>query len=281
MRQSLPGAAGPRLQIPREGLEIRGRNRGDAGGFSRVFPWHGRCTARGTIMATRPRVVIASPHPAECTLVADWLASEGFEPVRASTVETAAEEVKARAFDLLLADCAFAFEFGIHAVARAANARAPLIAVGEADAAAEAQAVARGAMYLSRPLDRAALVCSVAMAVMESRPVRRSVRKRVSRFEAVVEGARAHIIDVSNEGLRVEVPRGPRPTPPPFFNVRVPILDVTLIVRRMWSSSAPPDLARSATWYGGELSRNPARTELAWRSFVDALPGARVASQLR
>lgn len=226
------------------------------------------------VMGSRPRIVIASPHPAECAVIAEWLAAEGFEPVRMPSLERAVEELKSRAFDLLVADFAFAFRDGLQAMGavRARNPKTPVIVVGDGNPAAEAQAVGRGAMYLTRPIERASLVCTVAMAVMETRPMRRSLRKRVNRFDALVEGVPAHIIDVSNEGLRLEVPRWRKSAPPPpFFNVRVPMLGVALMVRRMWTSAA---LAPDATWYGSELSRNAARAEQAWRSFVDAIPAA-------
>jgi ActR/RegA family two-component response regulator len=227
-------------------------------------------------MGSRPRIVIASPHVPECTLIADWLASEGFEPVRVSSLERATDEIRSRAFDLLVADVTFAFRQGLPVIgaARARNPKMPIVVIGEPDAAAEAQALGRGAMYLPRPVDRASLVCTVAMAVVETRPVRRSLRKPVNRFDAVVEGVPSHIIDVSNEGLRLEIPRGRKSTPPPpFFNVRVPMIGVALMVRRMWTASAPePD--RDASWYGGELSRNPRKVEQAWLSLVDAIPGA-------
>jgi CheY-like chemotaxis protein len=227
-------------------------------------------------MSSRPRIVIASPHAAECTFIYDWLASEGFEPVRASNLARATEEIRDRPFDLLLVDVGFAFQEGVQAInlARARNAQTPIVVIGEPDPAAESQALARGAMYVARPVDRALLVCTVSMAVMESRPVRRSERKR-ARVDAVVEGVPSQIIDVSKEGLRLEIPRtrkaGP---PPPFFNVRVPLLGVALVVRRMWTCR-PPEPVRDAAWYGGELCQNSRRVELAWVSLVEALPTSR------
>lgn len=231
-------------------------------------------------MGSSPRIVIASPLVAECSAVAEWLAGEGFEPVRVSTLERTTDEIKSRPLDLLLIDFTFAFGPVPQAVGivRARNPKTPIIVLGDASPGPELHAVARGAMYLARPVDRAALLCTVAMAVMESRPVRRSLRKRVNRFDAVVDGVPSHIIDVSNEGLRLEIPRGRKAAPPPpFFNVRVPILGVTLIARRMWTSrAAAPDTA----WYGSELSRNPARVQQAWLSLVDAIPMAGTAIEI-
>jgi hypothetical protein len=234
-------------------------------------------------MGPRPRVIVSSPHAAECAVVSDWLASEGFEPVRVSNVERVAEEIRDRAFDAFVVDHGIAFKQAPQTIGsvRARNPRTPIIVIGEPDAACEAQVLTRGAMYLPRPVDRMSLVCTVSMAVMESRPERRSPRKRVNRFEAVVEGIPAHIVDVSREGLRLEVPRGRKSSPPPpIFNVTVPMLGITLSVRRMWTCSLP-DAAKNAVWYGGELANNARRIELAWLRLVDTIPSAGTALELQ
>lgn len=232
-------------------------------------------------MAARPRIIVATPHASECTFIADWLSSEGFEPVRASNVARVTDEIKDRPFDLVVLDAAFAFKPETQAVnlVRARSPHAPIVVIGEPDLAAESQALARGAMYLGRPVDRALLVCTVAMAVMESRPVRRSERKR-ARVEALVEGVPSQIIDVSKEGLRLEIPRTRKGAPPPpVFNVRVPLLGVAMMVRRMWTSRTP-EPNRDAAWYGGELAQNSRRVELAWNSLVEALPTSRAKVEL-
>jgi hypothetical protein len=234
-------------------------------------------------MASRPRVVIATPHPLECVAAADWLQSEGFEPVKATTVARASQELKERGSDLLVSDFDFAFRGGLQALSRerARTAKAPGVVIGAADAASEAFTVKRDAMYLARPVDRAALVCMAQMAVLESRPERRSVRKAVNRFDAVVGGIPSHIIDVSNEGMRLEIPRSRNAAPPPpVFTVRVGLLGVNVTVRRMWTCHRP-DRGAEAAWYGAELAANSGRIELAWRSFVDAMPNQRGAVEYR
>jgi hypothetical protein len=108
------------------------------------------------------------------------------------------------------------------------------------------------------------------MAIMESRPVRRSERKR-AHLSVVVQGVPSQIIDLSREGMRLEIPRTLKVAPPPpVFDVAVPMLGVALNVRRLWTAS-PPQSVRPATWYGGELSNNSRRVELAWFTLVDAL----------
>jgi len=234
-------------------------------------------------MASRPRIVIATPHPNECTAAADWLQAEGFEPVKATTLSRATQEIKERTFDLVLADFDFAFRGGLQALSRerVRNPKAPSVVIGPVDAAAQALAVRCDAMYLTRPVDQTALVCMVQMAVLESRPERRSVRKSVNRFDAIVGGVPSHIIDVSNEGLRLEIPRTRiAAPPPPIFAVRVPLLGVNLLVRRMWTC-ALADRGNNAAWYGGELAANSGRVELAWRTFVDAMPSSGTSLQYK
>lgn len=233
-------------------------------------------------MATRPRIIVASPHAVESNTVSDWLSSDGFDPVRLSTLERVMDEIRDRAFDALVIDRILACKPGQQTIGavRARNGRTPIVVIGDEDAAVEAQVLSRGATYLTRPIDRVSFICMVSMAVMETRPERRSLRKRVNRLDAVVEGVPSHIVDISNEGLRLEVPRLRKQTPPPpIFNVKVPLLGVVVKARRMWACSLPasPD----AVWYGAELSGNNRRVEISWRTLVDTIPSAGAALEVQ
>jgi hypothetical protein len=222
-------------------------------------------------MAQRPRIVIALADFAENGAVADWLTEEGFDCVRRATVKAAADEMQARPFDLLIADAAFVFTDGLHRLGASRNPVTPTIVVGDALVADQCEAVT-WAMYLARPIDHALLVCTVSMAVMDGRPLRRSARKAVNRYEAKVNGVPAHIIDISNEGVRLEMPRERGTLPPPYFVVRVPLIGVAVRVRRMWARPWRDGGKAEVTWCGGALAENPARAEGGWRSFVDTLP---------
>ena len=227
-------------------------------------------------MPFRPRIAIACPLTTECRVLEEWLTAEGFEPFRLSSQERVTDELRDRAFDLLVVDAGFAVP-AINAV-RARNPLVPVIVLGEPNPVAESQAMARGAVYLTRPLDRALFVCTVSMAIMESRPVRRSERKR-ARVAVVVQGVPSQIIDVSKEGIRLEIPRTAKVAPPPpVFDVAVPLLGVALNVRRLWTAAPPQG---EAIWYGGELSNNSKRVELAWLTLVDALPGSRTTLEVQ
>jgi CheY-like chemotaxis protein len=222
-------------------------------------------------MAGSLRVIIASPNGTENEQLADWLTSEGFDTVKAVTRSGALAAITARPFDLLVADAGLAFKEGLEAASRPhrRNPQTPAIVIG--DAAARAQAEVRGAMFIERPIDREAVLCSIAMASVDERPVRRSERKRVDRVEALVDGVRSHIVDVSPEGLRIEIPSDRRSAPPPYFTIRVPMIGAAVTVQRMWSVRKSP----STSMYGGALARNSAKVDLLWRKFVDAVPSGR------
>lgn len=224
-------------------------------------------------MPFRPRIAIASPFVAERTSIADWLSSEGFDPIPLGHSALVADELKRRTFELIVVDASHAVQ--VINMVRACQLQTPVVVIGAPDPVAESQAAARGATYLVRPVERALITCTIAMAIMETRPARRSERKP-ARFEVVVQGVQSRIVDVSREGMRLEIPRLRKAAPPPpMFDVALPMLGVSLNVRRLWTSS-PPECVGQTIWYGGELSNNTRRAEMAWLTLVDALPASRV-----
>jgi CheY-like chemotaxis protein len=233
------------------------------------------------VMSSRSQIVIASPHGAERETLATWLHSEGFEPVKTASAPAAIEALRARPFDLFISDYDFALMSEVYAAARgrARNPQTPIVMIGEENAAAQTRAESRGASYLVRPVDRTNLVCIVSMALADDRPVRRSIRRAV-RFEAAADGTPCHLLDVSNEGLRLELPRSRRSLLP-YFNVRVPMIGTTMIVQRVWIAAVRvAGTASDAICCGATLVNNNARIERAWRQFVDAIP-ARPSDSLR
>ncbi len=221
-------------------------------------------------MEYRPRVVVALQDPAECAAVGDWLTAKGFEPLPRSGVRAAMEEMDAHAFDLLITDAGFAVHDGLRRAERARNTRIPVILIGNAAEEPKGHAANGQAMFLTRPLDQATLMCFVLMAILDHRPERRSIRKPVSHVDAYVNGLPVRIVDVSNEGLCLVTPPDRSSLLPPSFNVRVPLVGVSVAVQRVWGRRSKP--GGSTTWYGGALTQNPPATEQGWRSFVDTIP---------
>jgi hypothetical protein len=219
-------------------------------------------------VAGRPRVIVALPDPIEGATVVEWLKGNNFEPVYRTNPASAAAEMQ-RPFELLIADATWAVGTALQSAARTRNQLVPTILIGEA-VERRATAVNGQTMYMSRPIDKPVLSCFVSMALIDDRPVRRSPRKAVQRFEALVNGLPSGIVNVSAEGLRLEVPRDRRGAAlPPYFAVRVPLVGVAVIARRKWMM---PGKNAATLWCGAALSHNRASSEERWRAFVDSVP---------
>jgi hypothetical protein len=222
-------------------------------------------------MSDRPRVIVALQDGIECAAVADWLTGEGLEPIMRPTLRTAAEEMDARAFDLLVADAQFVFRDRLCLGKRVRSTRTPIVAIGTAAEEPREDAVSALAMYVTRPLERGTFICFVSMALLEGRPARCSARKPVNHVEVFMNGLPVRLIDVSNEGLRLELPPAwTRRSLPASFAVRIPFVGVNITVQRKWSR--PAGTATSTAWCGGALSQNRSIAEQAWRSFVETVP---------
>jgi hypothetical protein len=111
----------------------------------------------------------------------------------------------------------------------------------------------------------------VTMALMESRAERRSPRRTVKPFEATVNGLQSHIIDVSREGVRLELPRDRRMLSPNFV-MKVPVIGVGVTVQRRWVRLPAPADPGGLMYCGGQLHKNTVLAEQAWLRFIDMLP---------
>jgi AmiR/NasT family two-component response regulator len=222
-------------------------------------------------MKTSPRIVITTPDLRESSNFADWMDAEGFTPIRKILPAAAASEVQSRACDLLIADITVAVRDKLFEALRTSphNRRTPIVLVGGGDEDERARADMWHAFYVERPVDGASLVCAASMAMLEGRPVRRFPRKSIDRFQAVVNDVPAYIVDVSKEGLRLEIPRDRKASPPlPHFKVRIPMVGLALTVQRVWASSRDS----GAFACGGALAQNRPKATQGWQAFVDAVP---------
>jgi hypothetical protein len=221
-------------------------------------------------MGTRPHIVVASPDRVESEILIEWLSDE-HDAFLTRLLQGAVHQMQSRQPHLVVADARFAFDDAFLSVCRGGSFATPLVVVGDPSRASEAAAQRHGAFYVTRPIDRDMLMCSVAMALADGRPLRRSPRKAVARFEAMADGVPMSLLDVSNEGMRLEMSRGRRSPLPPFFTVRVPLVGTSLVVQRVWVGAAVlPAVAH--TWFGGSLAENAARDVQKWRNFVDLVP---------
>jgi hypothetical protein len=217
----------------------------------------------------RQQVIVAVPDSNESRLLSSWLEAEGYEAVQRLTPEAASREITAQPFDLLVADCGFVLS-GVRGYGLARFRETPIIVLG--DAAGERSCAPMGTqiMFLERPVDRATFICIVTMALMDRRAARRSPRRTVKPLEALVSGVPSRILDVSKEGIRLELPRESSVMTPRFV-VRVPRIGVGVAVERVWVRMPRADERLDVMWCGGQLTQNSAMAEQSWWGLVETL----------
>jgi len=76
------------------------------------------------------------------------------------------------------------------------------------------------------------------------------------------------VLDVSYEGLRLEIPKKSADLLPSLFTVDLPAFGVSLPVKRVWKTLAPTFLAVSC---GAAVLASSPESTTAWRALVDAL----------
>src|SRR2546430_7580691 len=212
--------------------------------------------SRATV-GVRTRVAVATRSPAERAAFCEWLNSGDFEAVPVRDIGASERDIDALNFEMLVADVEL---MTVGALMRATRYRAaprPVVVIGDADPAAETDAGRRGASYLVRPIERAALLFAVTLALAEGRPMRRFPRKRVPPFPGLVDGVPSRVLDVSHEGVRIEIAARYRSSLPPRFTLRVPVFNVAIAVQRVWVSTMIG--ASSQLCCGGALTRHPQR----------------------
>jgi hypothetical protein len=225
-------------------------------------------------MSGIPRIGLACPHPGERATLLEWCTSGHLHPVPMLDAGSIVRELDGEGFEALIIDAELAVTGDTPFVLRNLDRNRPLIVIGSADAATLAEPGRADVTYLKRPLARDPFLLAIALALAEGRPARRSPRRLVARLQASVDMVPARVIDVSYEGIRLEMPERHRSTLPPFFSVKVPMFNVNVLGKRVWVNNALDGRADRAFWCGVRLERNPGRAVEAWRTLVDNAPAS-------
>lgn len=223
-------------------------------------------------MPSTPRVGVACPRTGERAAICDWLRAAGCEPVLLVDACLVTTEVTGPPLLLVVADASLLTPHFLIALRRGDPHR-PILAIGDADDPNEAMLRRKDVQFHVRPLDEQALMLAVGLAQVEGRSQRRSERRVVPRLASTVEGEGAVILDVSNEGLRLEVatPAAARRLAPQFV-VHVPVLRMAVPVQRVWVKSAPTGPTRTVQC-GASLLATDERTIVAWKRLADPAGG--------
>lgn len=220
-------------------------------------------------MSVVERIGVACPIPGERAAFLDWLSSAGYEPVPMLGLDVLARDLPTRPIEALIADVSLVPAIDLPRLIRVLGVNRPLIVVGEPADALEV--VPRDVTWIDRPVTRESFLLSVALALAEGRPARRSPRKRVPRLLAQIDGVTSKVMDVSTEGVRLEVTGATSSALPPYFTLRVASFGVATRVKRVWVATP----GQGALWCGGIIERGqPAKTEAAWSHFLETAPAA-------
>lgn len=229
-------------------------------------------------------VGLALTRADERARVTEWLVAAGHSVdslVDACRVDS---NIEGRGFGCVLAD-AEVLHGGFLAAARKQDPRLPFVAVVEPGTDLASSLSRADVGLLSRPLDGPAATLAVALAFGESRQTRKRIRRRAPRLSSRAGGAPAELLDVSLEGLRLELSSTQVARLGPYFRLQVPMVALDVVVKRVWVGRASgarvqcgailagPDEAQRLAWdriielAGSTGSIVPARTA------VDGAPG--------
>lgn len=217
-------------------------------------------------MPTSPRVGVALPRPAERAAISDWLRGGGFEPVVLVDACFVQAEVAGAPPVMVVADASLLSPQFITGVRRGDPNRS-ILAIGDADDSRSAQLARKNITFHVRPIDEHELMLAVALAQAESHRLLRRSERRSVRVPTSIEGTSAMLLDVSTEGLRLEVDVDQGAKLSPQFVLQVPVLKVAMPVQRVWvkSSGAGPRKVQC----GGSLLARDERTLRVWQRLTD------------
>src|SRR5262245_13021010 len=213
------------------------------------------------------KIGVACPNPGERAAFLEWLSNAGYDPAPMLTLESIGRELTAaQPIEALIADVSLVSKADLARLIRVLGPNRPVILVGSPEEAIED--VPRDAAWMDRPVTRDAFLLSVALGLAEGRPSRRSPRRLVPKLMSSVDGLSAKILDVSIEGVRLEVSGTSPSSLPPYFTLKVPGFGVSTKVKRVWVATP----AQGSVWCGGVIERRSDAATAVWKQFISNAP---------
>lgn len=219
------------------------------------------------------QVGVAFSQRDEREVIAGWLRTAGMDVevlVDACRVDSG---IAGRGFGCIVADGALLVS-GYLARLRQQDPRVPVVAVVD-PCDTDRPMFRRGVSVVTRPVDDQTLALSVSLAHGEGRQARRRPRTRTPRVPSRVSGVAATLIDISSDGVRLELPRASVAKLGPQFRFEVPMVALDVVLRRAWVGRATGDRVQC----GAMLVSPDASQRLAWDRLMEvsgttmSLPG--------
>jgi hypothetical protein len=222
------------------------------------------------VAANSNKIGIVCPIPGERAAFQEWLTLAGYEPVSMPSIETVSRDLATRPIEALIVDVSLVNATELPRIVRMLGPNRPLILVGNPRDAIED--VPRDATWMSRPVSRESFQLSISLALAEGRPARRSPRKLVPRLLSTIDGVPSKLVDISSEGVRLEIPGASPSTLPPYFVLKVPTFGVAAKIKRVWVATPGPN----HLWCGGIVERQADKAAATpWHAFVQSAPVAK------
>jgi hypothetical protein len=210
------------------------------------------------------------PQADERAAISEWVRAAGFEPVVLVDACFVQSEMSGQPPVMVVADAALLTPIFIAGL-RKGDPNRPIMAIGHGGTANQSHLARKNITFHERPLDEASLLLAMTLAQAEGRLARRSERKAV-RVPTTIEGTAAMLVDVSNEGLRLEVDANQGAKLSPQFVVQVTVLKMAVPVQRVWVRSAAGSVRKVQC--GGTLLAHDERTLRAWQRLTDPMAPA-------
>jgi hypothetical protein len=218
--------------------------------------------------ANSVKIGVACPIAGERAAFLEWLTRAGYDPVPMLNIDTVGRDMSARPIEALIADVSLVAAADLPRIVKTLGPNRPLVLVGDPKDAIEA--VPRDATWVDRPVTCDTFLLSIALALAEGRPARRSPRRMVPKLMSSIDGVSAKLVDISAEGVRLEITGSSPAALPPFFTLRVPGFGVAAKVKRVWVAMP----AQGSMWCGGIVERQAEKNTAAWNKFVVNAPGS-------
>jgi DNA-binding response OmpR family regulator len=215
-------------------------------------------------------ILLLDDDPHALAGLAELLAAAGYDVTASSAFQDARHRLEERPFDLLVTDVRLRSFNGLHLVMhcrRAVPEMPVMIMTGYDEPLIELEASRYRAGLVRKPVEPVTFLAQVAEALRAVGRGRRGPRQRGRGGVGVTAaGHPAAVVDVSYDGLRLEIPAAQ--SVPPVFDVEVAAIGLAFEVQPVWSS---PPTADGAFVCGATLIANDTPAARTWRTIVDRL----------
>jgi CheY-like chemotaxis protein len=234
--------------------------------------------SRAHVADTCYSIMVVDTDAATLLTTADVLRKAGHHATTASSFQEARRMLESSSPDLLITEIRLGAFNGLHLAVRRRLLQpqsASIVASAHSDRMLEHEARAMNVPYMLKPLDPGellSLVNKMLRATDDSEPpaLRRWPRRRIAGgFEAIASGSPALVLNVSDEGIGLEMYcESPGDLTPASFELSIPAFGLTISAEPVWKSI---DEASGIVRCGATIVRRDDEKVDTWREFVDAL----------